>query len=101
MFKDRTKRFLTKAISKTIPLEIQILLWNLIDQQIKRGTELDYLQVFELRSKDDKKEIIHRQEVPPSKSRWIGTLKSTNPIDSVVWCIDDGENQMMLYSSDY
>lgn len=101
MFTNQNKRFMTRAVGETIPLEIQLLLWNLIDHQRKQGNELDYLQVFELRRKDDKQEILHRQEIPPRKSTWIGTLKSTNPIDSVIWCIDDGENQMMLYPSDY
>lgn len=92
---------MTKAIGETLHLEIQILLWQLIDLEKRKGMKLDYLQIFELESKNDKQEILHRQEVPPRKTQWLIPLDNTAPINKTVWCLDDGENQTMLYPSDY
>lgn len=101
MFTNQNRRFMTRAIAESLHMEVQVLLWNLIDHQRKQGNELDYLQVFELTSNGDKQKILHRQEVPPLERSWLIALRGTQPIDSTVWCIDDGENQMMLYPSDY
>ena len=44
MFK-KENRYMTRNIVEEIPVEINILLWNLID---KLNIEKDYLQIFEL-----------------------------------------------------
>ena len=43
MFKTEN-RYMTRKVAEEIPLEINILLWNLIDEL---NVEKDYLQVFE------------------------------------------------------
>lgn len=101
MFDDKDKRYMTKAVAESLHPEIQMLLWQLIDHQKEQGKELDYLQVFELVNKNNKQEILHRQEVPPSETKWFIPLKNTTPIYETVWCMDDGENQVMMYPSDY
>ena len=44
MFKTEN-RYMTRKVAEEIPLEINILLWKLIDEL---NVEKDYLQVFEL-----------------------------------------------------
>ena len=44
MFKTEN-RYMTRKVAEEIPLEINILLWNLIDEL---NVEKDYLQIFEL-----------------------------------------------------
>ncbi|RDW21367.1 hypothetical protein CWR48_02885 [Oceanobacillus arenosus] len=101
MFESTGKRYMTRAIADELHIEIQLLLWHLIDELKSQGSKLDYLQVFELSVLDGKQMIVHRQEVPEREQKWSITLKSTNPITEKVWCIDDGKNQMMLFPSDY
>ncbi len=60
------ERYLTRGVSNEIPLEIQILLWSMID---KLNVKKDYLQVFEIEPIDaNLLKIEHRQEVPKYKS---------------------------------
>jgi len=92
---------MTRAIAESLHMEIQKLLWYLIDDQRKQGEKLDYLQVFELENRENQQHIIHRQEVPKRKREWLITLKDTPPVNSTVWCIDDGTHQTMLFPSDY
>jgi hypothetical protein len=102
VFEDREKRYMTKSIAETLHIEIQLLLWSLIDDRVIKGEEVDYLQVFELSVERGKQSIIHRQEQPPHKQQWFVELHHTKPIMSTIWCMDNSnEGQMMLYPSDY
>lgn len=87
---------MTKTIDETVHAEIQMILWSLIDEQQKEDKGLDYLQVFELKEKEGRQHIIHRQEVPERKHEWVYTLQYTTPIAQTIWCIDSESYQMML-----
>lgn len=50
MFEPEKKRYLTRGIDETIPLELQLFMWNAIDNM---PAPKDYLQIFELTQKDD------------------------------------------------
>ncbi|HLR42520.1 MAG TPA: DUF960 family protein [Pseudogracilibacillus sp.] len=101
MFNDKNKRYMTKTIDETVHAEIQMILWNLINEQRNEEKELDYLQVFELKMTDGRQRIVHRQEVPERKREWVYTLQYTTPIDQTIWCIDSEEYQMMLLPNEY
>ncbi len=92
---------MTRTIDETVHAEIQMILWNLIDEQRNAEKELDYLQVFELKVTDGRQRIVHRQEVPERKREWVYTLQYTNPIDQTIWCMDSEEYQMMLLPNEY
>jgi len=92
---------MTKTIDETVHAEIQMILWNLINEQRNEEKELDYLQVFELKMTDGRQRIVHRQEVPERKREWVYTLQYTTPIDQTIWCIDSEEYQMMLLPNEY
>jgi hypothetical protein len=103
MFTNKTKRYMTRAISEELHMEIAIILWQLIDRQKEQGVELDYLQVFELSiSEDNKLAITHRQEKPERRETWIIPLEDAAPIARTVWCIDNStDGQIMLFPQDY
>lgn len=101
MFDYNAERYMTRAIAEEVPLRIALHLWSLINEQIVKGVELDYIQVFELSANNKKQAIIHRQEIPKRESFWIIPLEDVEPIDRTIWCIDNGENQMMLFPEDY
>jgi len=101
MFSDKEKRYMTRMIAEVVHVEIQKILWDLIDEQRKNNLELNYLQVFELIAMQGKQHVIYRQEVPERSVRRVFKLKYTTPINQTIWCIDSDEYQMMLFPSDY
>ncbi|EWG12035.1 DUF960 family protein [Cytobacillus firmus] len=101
MFNKTSNRYMTRSIAKEIHPEIAMRLWNLIDERKMEEDELDYLQVFELFIEDGKQLVLHRQEQPSYSKQWLIELKHTVPIPSTIWCIDDGQSQMMLFPTDY
>ena len=68
MFEKEGQRFLTPGIKEGVPLEVQLLLWHLIDDS---DWQRDYLQIFELHKDNhaNKLIVIHRQEEPEQKRK--------------------------------
>src|SRR5690625_6909990 len=99
MFRNK-KRFMTQSISEHLHEETQVVLWQLIGDQVKEELELDYLQVFDLEIAGQVQQINHRQEVPERERIKVMSLHHAEPIKTTIWCIDDGENQLMLYRSE-
>ena len=44
----KLERLITKSIQQKIPIEIQLLLWNMQNRLRKQQKEIDYLQVYRL-----------------------------------------------------
>lgn len=104
MFEKEGQRFLTPGIKEGVPLEVQLLLWHLIDDS---DWQRDYLQIFELYKGNhvNKLIIIHRQEEPGQKRKvsfQLGQYAKEFPvIPNKVWVIDDGDHQTMLLPEEY
>ena len=99
MFQGR--RFITQGVGDTIPLEVQMFLWSLLDNLVeKKVVELDYIQVFELLGGSGKQQIIHRQEEPHYQAvyQFDNVL---NPLHSKLYVIDDGGHSTMLLCDEY
>jgi hypothetical protein len=90
------QRYLTKGVNATIPLEVQIFMWQCIDTL---EVEKDYLQVFDLSVEDGIQKVVHKQEVPEYKYSY--TLMVSNPVSARVFVIDDGEYSTMLLAEEY
>lgn len=92
----QNKRFLTKGVQAEIPIELQLFLWNCIDNLPE---ERDYFQVFALKEIDGKQHIHHFSEQPEySKEYQISTEK---PITAKVYVIDDTDYSTMLLAEEY
>ena len=92
----QNKRFLTRGVQAEIPMELQLFLWNCIDQLPE---ERDYFQVFALKEIDGKQHIPHFSEQPEySKEYQISTEK---PITAKVYVIDDTDYSTMLLAEEY
>ena len=90
------KRFLTRGVQAEIPIELQLFLWNCIDNLPE---ERDYFQVFALKEIDGKQHIHHFSEQPEySKEYQISTEK---PITAKVYVIDDTDHSTMLLAEEY
>ncbi|RGF90908.1 hypothetical protein DXA10_13185 [Firmicutes bacterium AM55-24TS] len=53
------KRFVTSGIVEKVPLELQMIMWDMIDTM---DEQKDYLQVFDLSEENGKQKIVHSQE---------------------------------------
>ena len=104
MFETKDQRFLTLGIKEGVPLEVQLLLWHLIDAS---DGQMDYLQIFELHNDNhtNKLIVIHRQEEPEQKREVTFQLgkytKELQALPSKIWVIDDGDHQTMLLPEEY
>ena len=92
-------RYLTKGINEEVPLNLQILLWSMIDSTLIKK---DYLQVFKIKIINKNAnliEITHTQEQPEYKK----TIQAVAVIerDMKIFVIDSGESTMMLFAEEY
>lgn len=89
-------RYLTKGVNQSVPLELQIFIWKCIDEL---PIEKDYLQVFNLSVKDGIQIIQHKQEVPKYQNTY--SVLVSNPVDTKIFVIDDGDYSTMLLAEEY
>lgn len=97
MFK-KENRYMTREIAEEIPLEINILIWSLIDSLT---IEKDYLQIFELNPIGKGiVEIIHKQEVPKYENCiYINNDDIKNNLK--IYAIDSVEYSTLIFSYQY
>lgn len=102
MVEQEKVRYVTRAIKEKLNLEIQVLLWKLLDSiAIKRKSKMDYLQVFIIKSDGKIVKIINRQEQPGTKKEIIIAQVRLCIKDTTVWIIDETDKQTILFPSDY
>ena len=100
-----SERYATRGINNKLGLDLQLLLWMLIDKRKETGIEVDYLQVFELsviqKNGVAVQSVIYRQECPPASDTYYFPLLAEEPIKGAVWAIDSNEYCMMLLPEEY
>lgn len=96
---DKENRYITRGINEKIDLQLQILLWSLVDDlQIEK----DYLQVFKLSRVGDVINIEHTQEVPEYKSSIKVNAKDLEFKEEIkIYVIDSGVYSTMLLLEEY
>jgi len=101
-FKDN--RYMTIGIQNEIDPIVQIIMWRMIDEGIKNGQKMDYLQIFKLIPIDVngkiRQKIIHSQEVPKRKKEVV-VKADTTPIIAKIFVIDSEDYVTMLLASEY
>lgn len=100
MFKQQN-RYISRQGNEIVPVEIQILMWNMIDE-LKSKIELDYLQIFRLRKEKDRVIIEHEQEVPPYKDQYeLQESDISIEHDIKIYVIDSIDYSTMILASEY
>ncbi|PTY77564.1 hypothetical protein B5V89_14035 [Heyndrickxia sporothermodurans] len=95
-------RYMTKAISEELDIELQVVLWQFYDEiNEQRKEQMDYLQVFEISVCEETLTITNRQEVPSLQTKVIINNKVKGAKNTTVWIIDDERYQTMLFPKDY
>lgn len=89
-------RYLTCGVDSSIPLELQLLLWECVDGLPEPR---DHLQIFDLKPVGCLQGITHRSEIPEYRMEYLLPLDS--PITEKIYVIDDGTHSTMLLSSEY
>jgi len=96
-------KYITRGIENEIPIELQTIMWNMIDQDKQQGKGMDYLQIFTLKSAFENgvimQEVTHTQEQPPRKKKI--TIKSETPVSAKIFVIDDVTHTTMLLNHEY
>lgn len=101
------KRYETEGINTRLNILYRFLIWQLIDE-LGENMDLDYLQVFELKSKelvDEKGKVIyemtltHSQEIPEYSNSYI--FRVEEPVNEKIYVIDDGDYATMLFAHEY
>ncbi|MCR4889103.1 MAG: DUF960 domain-containing protein [Ruminococcus sp.] len=90
------ERYLTCGVDSTIPLELQLFMWECVE---KMHGEKDYLQVFELKEEGPMQSISHSSEEP--EYHMVYLIPSDAPITAKVYIIDDGDHSTMLLAEEY
>ena len=89
-------RYLTCGVDSSIPLELQLFLWECVERM---PAPKDYLQVFELSPSGSMQSIVHSSEEP--EYRKVYMIPSDAPITEKLYIIDDGDHSTMLLASEY
>lgn len=100
MFKHK---FITRCIQMEIPINLVHILFEEIDKLVERKIEVDYLQVFNVKTLDLKTglvEIIHSQEVPEYEMT-IYIDKVNLERDLKIFVIDENDNATMMLAEEY
>lgn len=90
------KKYITRGISENIPLEIQLILWDMV---LSMPVKKDYLQIFDLSTNENILTIKHSQKAPPYEK--IYKFIVLEPINEKIYIIDDGDYSTMLLADEY
>lgn len=97
MFEKSKKRYLTRGVDESIPLDIQIFMWEAIDNMPEPK---DYLQVFRLNVENGLQIVKHTSEQPEFKMQYI-LAEVEKAVIAKIYVIDDGENCTLLLAEEY
>lgn len=96
-------KYATQSVADRVPVQLQIMLWTLIERKRLAGEVLDYLQVFELSlykvGGQSLQKVIHRQEVPPFTEMHYFDVEEVYV--GKVWVMDNRDYATMLFPSDH
>jgi len=80
MFERDKPRYATQQIALNVSVEIQILLWRIMDNRRYTQEPLDYLQVFHLQRNGDMQRVVNKQEEPAMEMIVQLELKESQPM---------------------
>lgn len=91
-----TKHYMTCGVQESIPFELQLFMWALID---KMPEPKDFLQVFRLTADNGKQRVYHESEQPEYHMEY--EINIVNPVTAKVYVIDDKTHRTMLLAEEY
>ena len=101
MFQSKNNRYVTRGVDDSVTVETKFFLWSLIYEQVQKGDEVDYFQIFELKISEDGQEILHSQEETEWSHKTLLEIPKECCVNKVIWVIDSVEYQTMLFPEEY
>ena len=95
---EQERRFITQQIDNKLPIELILLLWNMIDEM---NIKKDYLQVFRITKEDNHIHVIHSQECPQYLDEVDLHIEININYALKIYVIDDGTHATMLLADEY
>lgn len=97
--------YMTRGFQVDVPIETQLMIFNLMDKAKQSLTTLDYLQIFSLAkvisNETYLQRVIHTQEIPPFEETIYLALPEDQIITTKIFVIDDGDHHTFLLASEY
>ena len=93
MMFNKDRRYISEEVSRKLPRDLIIILWNMIDDVT---LELDYLQTFEITATKRHIKILHMQDRPQYSHTQYLESKFKLPTYLKVLVIDDGNHATMI-----
>jgi hypothetical protein len=95
---------MTKGVEEAVPFNLQLVMWGMVDKQVLKGLEMDYLQVFELEAVQDAggkvvQRITQTQEVPEREN--VREIPSKEVVSMKLYVIDSTTYTTMLLPEEY
>lgn len=95
------KRYMTVGVKEMVGLDIQIIIWSMIDDiRKKKDFNIDYLQVFELETIEINglkfQKITHKQEVEPYSVTKVFRVRK--PVNCKMFVISNKDEEGQEYS---
>lgn len=95
------KRYMTVGVKEMVGLDIQIIIWSMIDDiRKKKDFNIDYLQVFELKTIEinglEFQKITHKQEVEPYSVSKV--FRVEKPANCKIFVISNKDEEGQEYS---
>ena len=96
MFEKSKDRYLTRGVDAEISIELQVMMWQAVDQMHEPK---DYLQVFRLSEENGLQIVHHTSEQPQFEMTYIA--ETEKPVTAKVYIIDDVDHCTMLLAEEY
>ena len=101
---NKSTRFMTRAIAETFPDKLKILIWGIIDEDVKEYSDTDYLQVFTFEKIGQNLFTVKREQEEPPRTTVVYTdykPEYQSILDRKIFVIDDTDQSTMLYAEEY
>lgn len=101
---EQANRYMTKNIADTLPDELKMLIWKIIDDELNSSDDTDYLQVFTFKKVGESiLAVTRKQEQPPKTTVVYIEYKAEyqSILDRKIFVIDDTDHSTMLYAEEY
>ena len=83
MFEKSKDRYLTRSVDAEIPIALQVMMWQAVDQMPEPK---DYLQGFQLSEENGLQIVHHTSEQPQFEMTYI--VEAQKPVTAKVYIID-------------
>lgn len=95
------ERFSTRGIHENIPLVLQVIIWQMIDDLKEKKKKIDYLQMFELEFDTKCLKIHHSSERPKYSNTFQfhvgGVVADSSKASLTIWVMNEKQYSLIMF----